>query len=81
VPEVILMLSVMDVAERYSVSRETVLSWILGGLLSATHVAPAGSKRKFWRVSEQALADFERTRTNGRAAPPRSPHLATKSYV
>lgn len=57
------MLTIPDVMERLAVSRETVQSWIERRELAAANVAPAGSKRKFYRVAETALADFLRRRS------------------
>ena len=57
------MFSIPEVAERYSVTRNTVLGWIAAGLLAAIDVAPVGSKRKYYRVTPEALLAFEAKRT------------------
>lgn len=57
------MLTVTQVADRYSVRQHTVLAWIRSGELVAVNVGanPRGKKPR-WRISEAALADFERLR-------------------
>jgi excisionase family DNA binding protein len=57
-------LSVRDVCERYGVSEHTVLGWIRSGELRAVNVGrrPEGKKAR-WRVTEEALAAFELSRT------------------
>ena len=68
------MFSIPEVAERYSVTKNTVLGWIAAGLLTAIDVAPHGSKRKYYRVTPEALLAFEAKRTTQperrRLAPP-----------
>jgi excisionase family DNA binding protein len=57
-------LSVCDLCQRYSVSEHTVLSWIRSGELRAVNVGrKPGSKKPRWRISEEALAAFEQSRT------------------
>ncbi len=46
-------LTPQEVADRLRVTRRTVYSWIISGLLRADKVGP-----KIWVVSEQHLADF-----------------------
>ncbi len=65
-------LSVRDVAERYAVSEHTVLGWIASGELRAFSVGrKAGAKKPRWRISEEALAVFELSRTPN-PLPPRA---------
>ena len=60
--------SIPDVCERYAVSERTVLGWIHSGQLRAINVGrTAGARKPRWRVSAQALEDFETSRT---AMPP-----------
>ena len=62
------MLTVADLCERYGVSADTVRSWITSDQLEAINVAPAGSKRSFYRITEEALREFERGRRTRRVA-------------
>jgi hypothetical protein len=56
--------SVSDVAERYCVCDHTVLGWIKRGELRAINVGRHLNARKpRWRITEQALQEFERLRT------------------
>lgn len=67
------MLTITDIAKRYRVSRDTVASWIRAGQLTAIDVAPAQGRHRFYRVSEESLAAFERarqTRPEPRPQPP-----------
>jgi excisionase family DNA binding protein len=60
--------TVKDVCERYGVDQHTVLAWIKSGELKALSVSVRpGSKRPRWRITEQAIAAFELSRT---PAPP-----------
>lgn len=63
-------LGVIDVAQQFGVSRDTVLSWIESEELEAVNAAPAGSTRRFYRISHEALAEFQRTRRTRRQAVP-----------
>jgi|GEM_PF-5218648 len=56
------LLTVTDVAERLRVGVPTVRSWIHWKELDAIDVAPSGCKRKFFRITEEALAEFEARR-------------------
>jgi hypothetical protein len=48
------------VASRYGVTEAAVLAWIRSDELRALNVGrKPGSKKPRWRVSEQALAEFE----------------------
>jgi len=56
--------SVRDACERYGVTEHTVLTWIHSGELKAVNVSrKAGAKKPRWRITEQALAEFEAQRT------------------
>ena len=54
--------SISEVAQCYGVSRRTVLRWITIGGLKATNVGTAD--KALWRVPVEALASFEREKTN-----------------
>jgi len=54
--------SIAEVAQCYGVSRRTVLRWITLGSLEATNVGTAD--KALWRVPLEALASFERLKTN-----------------
>jgi hypothetical protein len=56
--------TVHDLHLKYGVSEHTVLGWINRGLLRAINVAGADSGNPRWRISEDALADFERVRSS-----------------
>jgi hypothetical protein len=59
---------VPDVCERYRVSEATVLHWIHSGQLRALNVGRTpGARRPRWRITAQALEEFEAARS---AAPP-----------
>ena len=61
--------SVNDVCERYGVGEHTVLGWIKSGELRAVNVGRTpGSKKPRWRITPEALAQFELSRESG--APP-----------
>jgi hypothetical protein len=64
------MYTVADISARYSVNEHTVLGWIRRGELVAINVGrtPHGRKPR-WRISEQALSEFEAKRTPTPAAP------------
>ena len=57
-------LSVRDVCDRYGVSEHTVLAWIRSGELRAVNVGrrPQAGKPR-WRVTQEALEQFELART------------------
>jgi len=57
-------LSVRSLSERYAVSEHTVLGWIRSGELRALNVGRRpGAKKPRWRITEQALLEFELART------------------
>ncbi len=61
-------LKVSDIEKRLGVDEHAVLGWIKSGELKAVNVGRSpGKKRPRWRISEQALAEFEATRSSGPA--------------
>jgi hypothetical protein len=63
-------LTVAQVAERYAVTEAAVLSWVRSGELRAVNCARhAGAKKPRWRISGEALAQFEAARTPAAPAP------------
>jgi len=58
-------LTIAEVAERYRVTRRTVSIWVENGELTPLHVGTQKGKQKpRYRFTEQALADFEKLRTD-----------------
>jgi Helix-turn-helix domain len=58
------MFTVQDVQRRYNVTVHTVLGWIRSGELKAINVGRRlGAKKPRWRITTEALAAFELTRT------------------
>ena len=56
--------SVKDICERYAVSEHTVSGWIKSGQLRAFSVSRRlDTKKPRYRVSAEALAEFEAART------------------
>jgi len=55
--------SVKDIQERYGVGEHTVLGWIRLGDLRAVNVSRQLGRRPNWRVTEEALQDFELLRS------------------
>jgi predicted site-specific integrase-resolvase len=68
------MFTLSEVCERYRVSREAALSWVEQGQLIGVDVAPAGSKRRRLRFSEEALRAFEQSRSSA----PKSQRMPTR---
>jgi excisionase family DNA binding protein len=61
-------LSVKDLCDRYGITEHTVLGWIRSGELRAVNVGRAPGKIKpRWRITQDALDDFERLRSNAQA--------------
>jgi len=56
------LLSVADVAEHFGVGTHAVLGWIASGELKAVNVGVKGAKRATWRVTREALEEFELAR-------------------
>jgi excisionase family DNA binding protein len=68
------MYTVEDLTNRFGVTVHTVLTWIHSGELKAVNVGRTRSgKKPRWRVTEQALAEFEAFRTPT-PPPPRGKH-------
>lgn len=55
--------TVADVAASYGVSEAVVLNWIRNQELRALNVGRAGSRRPTWRITSEAIAEFEAKRT------------------
>ena len=60
------MLTKTEIAQRLLVSIATVDSWIETGELVATDVRRRGSARPRWRIAEEDLDSFLRSRRNGK---------------
>ena len=61
-------LTVNAVAGRYGVSESTVLTWIASGELRAFNASKsAKSKKPHWRITEDALTEFESRRSTAPA--------------
>ena len=56
-------LTVKEVAERYGVSEHTVLSWIKCTEMRAIDVSRKRGGKPRWRITAEALAAFELSRT------------------
>ncbi len=56
------MLTPPKLAERWGVSADKVLGWIKGGDLPATNIAKRPGGRPRYRISEDAIREFERKR-------------------
>jgi excisionase family DNA binding protein len=54
---------VREVAARLRVDQHRVLAWIRSGRLRALNVAEGTGKKARWRVTPEALAEFEVART------------------
>lgn len=56
--------TVRDIMNKYSVTEQTVLAWIHSGELEAVNVGvESGKKRPRWRITDAALAAFEKKRS------------------
>jgi hypothetical protein len=56
--------SVRDLSKRYCVSEHTILNWIRAGELQAVNVGRLpGAKKPRWRITQEALDQFEAQRT------------------
>lgn len=62
-PEATPFLTPPQVARRFGCKPETVLAWIRSGEIAALNLAQPGTLRPRYRISPQALADFEIRRT------------------
>lgn len=56
-------LGLKDIAERYGVNKHTVLNWIDRGILRAIDVSRVGACRPHYRITNEALTDFENLRS------------------
>ena len=65
------MLTPPTIAKRFGVKADTVRSWIHAGELPAINVAPSGSKKPSFRVSDEALKAFEQRRSGKAPAKPK----------
>lgn len=71
-PEQVAYLAPSEVAARFGVKAEKVLLWIQAGELQAVNAATRrNGQRPRWRISPQALADFEQARASRPAPAPR----------
>lgn len=63
--------TIRDICNRYGVNEHTVLSWInVTHELMAVNVGVApGKKKPRWRITEEALKDFESKRATAPPAP------------
>lgn len=68
--------TVREVCQRYGVTDQTVLGWINGGVLVAINVAGVGTRQPKWRITADALEEFERKRSSSSKQPPK--HQARK---
>ncbi len=62
-------LTVTDLMQRYGVSQHTVLAWIDAGDLKAVDVSRKRGGRPRWRITAEALEQFEASRTKAPPAP------------
>jgi hypothetical protein len=65
-------LTVADVASRYRVSPDKVRAWIRNGELAAINTASRRYGKPRFVVTEEALANFERSRSAAAPTPARS---------
>lgn len=55
--------TIKDVSARYNVNEHTVLRWIANEELESINVAGSTETKPRWRISEAALAAFEKKRS------------------
>jgi len=76
--------TVAEVAKRYRVNATHVITWIANGDLVAINTSNT-SQRPRWKISEQALADFEKKRSSKPADEPKPKRTrrpaVTREYV
>lgn len=53
---------VRDLCDRFGVGEHTILQWIHSGELKAIDVSRTGQSRPKWRITEDALNEFETSR-------------------
>lgn len=64
--------TVKDLCDRYRVREHTILAWIHNGELKAINVGVGlGKKKPRWRVTEEAITEFELLRASQAPPPPR----------
>jgi excisionase family DNA binding protein len=63
------LLTPPQVAKQLGVSADKILGWIRKGELHATNVATGGGGRPRYRISDEELAEFQRTRQNVKPPP------------
>jgi hypothetical protein len=68
-----------QVAARYGVKVDVVLSWIWSRQLEAVDVRSAGARRARWRISTDAVERFEISRTRKPPAP--RPAVRRRRYL
>jgi hypothetical protein len=62
--------SIRDLQERYKVTEHTVLAWIYAGDLKALNVGRnQGNKKPRWRITKEAIEQFELTRMHSAPVP------------
>ena len=62
--------TVKNLTERFGVSEGTILGWIKRGELRALDVSRQRGGRPRWRITQEALSDFELLRTHSPSPPP-----------
>lgn len=72
---------VKDIAERYGSGLHTVLGWIDRGELAAINVARQAGGRPRWRITEDALQAFERSRSNSPEPNPKRRQRQTADVI
>lgn len=56
--------SVRDLQKRYACSEHKILEWINSGELRAINCVVRVGKKPRWRITAEAVAEFEEARTN-----------------
>jgi hypothetical protein len=64
-------LTVPQIAERLAVDRDCVTAWIKSKQLAAIDVSRNRSKLPRWRITPEALAEFEASRSSVKPKPER----------
>lgn len=67
-------LRVASVAELFGVNVSKVIGWIRRGELRAVNIAARTSKRPRWRISSEAIEQFEHARSSVPSPPAARPH-------
>jgi hypothetical protein len=65
-------LTVPQIAERYAVDRDCVIDWIKSKQLHAIDVSRRKAKLPRWRVTPEALSEFEAARSSVQPKPVRT---------